>query len=277
MDVIHSIPQIRARLKGEAVAFVPTMGNLHEGHLALVRMARQRGSCVVVSIFVNRLQFGPHEDFSRYPRTFEEDCARLAKLGVDVVFAPDDQELYPEPQQFLVEPPPVANTLEGVFRPGFFRGVATVVLKLFNIVQPWLAVFGKKDYQQLHIIRAMVRQLALPVEILAGETLRSQDGLALSSRNQYLSPEERVEAVRLYQVLSQIKHVVEAGNPHYSELETEAREVLDKRGWIVDYVALHNSVTLDPAKPGERDLVVLGAAKLGGTRLIDNLEIRAQG
>lgn len=276
MDIITTIAETRARLKKEtAVAFVPTMGNLHEGHLALVRIARQRESCVAVSIFVNRLQFGPNEDFDRYPRTFEEDCARLQRLGVDVVFAPDEKEFYPEPQRFLVAPPPVANILEGAVRPGFFQGVATVVLKLLNVIQPQAAVFGKKDYQQLHIVRTMVRQMALPVEIIGGETVRAADGLALSSRNRYLSSEQRAEAVRLYQALTRVKEAVEAGDANFAGLEAEARRRLDKKGWEVDYVALHNQGALERAKPGDRDLVVLGAARLGGTRLIDNLEIRA--
>ncbi|MHB1590548.1 MAG: pantoate--beta-alanine ligase, partial [Sulfuricella sp.] len=182
MQIISTTQELRDRLKSEpSVAFVPTMGNLHQGHLALVRQAREHGRCVVVSLFVNPLQFGPNEDFANYPRTFEQDCEKLAGLA-DVVFAPTVADLYPEPQQVFVEPPPVAGELCGVFRPGHFRGVATVVLKLFNIVQPQAAVFGKKDYQQLHVIRALVRQLNLPLEIVAGETLRAGDSLTLSSR-----------------------------------------------------------------------------------------------
>lgn len=278
MDIIRTIAETRARLKKEAsVAFVPTMGNLHEGHLDLVRIARERAACVAVSIFVNRLQFGPNEDFDRYPRTFAADCAQLEGLGVNVVFAPDEKELYPEPQQFLVEPPPVADILEGKFRPGFFRGVATVVLKLLNIIQPKIAVFGKKDYQQLHLARALVRQMALPVEIVAGETVRASDGLALSSRNRYLGPAERAEAVRLYQALTGVKVAVEGGDANFPGVMEGARKLLDKHGWNVDYVALQKQATLEPAQPGDTDLVVLGAAKLGGTRLIDNLEIRAPG
>ncbi len=274
MRIAPTIAEARALLRGKGdVAFVPTMGNLHEGHLALARIARERAPVVAASIFVNRLQFAPHEDFGRYPRTFAEDCARLEELGVDVVFAPDEQELYPRPQQVLVEPPPVADTLEGEFRPGFFRGVATVVLKLFNIVQPRYAVFGKKDYQQLFIVREMVRQLDLPVEVLAGETERAADGLALSSRNQYLGPAERAEAPRLFQTLQWVGDQVRAGNRDFRGLEEKAQKNLDECGWNVDYVALRQQGTLGPAEPGDRELVVLAAARLGGTRLIDNAEV----
>lgn len=273
MQVISGVQELRGRLKGEvSVAFVPTMGNLHQGHLALVRQAREHGRCVVVSIFVNPLQFGPNEDFAKYPRTFEEDCAKLGDLA-DVVFAPTVGELYPEPQQVFVEPPPVASELCGTFRPGHFRGVATVVLKLFNIVQPQAAVFGKKDYQQLQVIRAMVRQLNLPLEIVAGETLRAADGLALSSRNGYLSTEERAEAVRLPRNLERIKESIVAGRTDYSGLEREAVADLEAHGWRSDYVAVRNAHTLAPAASGDADLVVLAAAWLGRTRLIDNVEI----
>jgi len=248
------------------------MGNLHQGHLALVQQAREHGCCVAVSIFVNPLQFGPNEDFAKYPRTFEQDCAKLEGLA-DVVFAPTMEDLYPEPQQVYVEPPPVASELCGSFRPGHFRGVATVVLKLFNIVQPQAAVFGKKDYQQLHVIRAMVRQLNLPVEIVAGETLRAGDNLALSSRNGYLSTEERAEAVRLYRNLALIRESIVAGNLDFPALERAADADLEVHGWRVDYVSVRAAVSLTPAKAGDVNLVVLAAAWLGKTRLIDNLEI----
>ncbi|HSD60171.1 MAG TPA: pantoate--beta-alanine ligase [Burkholderiales bacterium] len=274
MHVAPTIAEARTLLSGRGdVAFVPTMGNLHEGHLALARIARERAPVVAASIFVNRLQFAPHEDFGRYPRTFAEDCAKLERLGVDVVFAPDEQELYPRPQQVLVDPPPVGNTLEGEFRPGFFRGVTTVVLKLFNIVQPRFAVFGKKDFQQLFIVREMVRQLDLPVEIIGGETERARDGLALSSRNQYLTPAERAEAPRLYETLQWVKARAEAGHRDYRGIEARAKKNLDECGWNVDYVALRQQGSLEPAGPGDRDLVVLAAARLGGTRLIDNVEV----
>lgn len=274
MDVVTTAAALRARLAGQArVAFVPTMGNLHQGHLALVRQARELGAPVVASIFVNPLQFGPSEDFATYPRTFDADCAQLEALGTDVVFAPELAEMYPQPQSFFVTPPPMADTLEGAFRPGFFRGVATVVLKLFNLVQPRVAVFGKKDYQQLAVIRRMVAEFNLPIEVAAGETVRADDGLALSSRNGYLSPAERAEAPRLYRVLAQVKAAVEGGARDYRGLEKEARMTLDKHGWSTDYVALQQQDTLAPAEPGDRALVVLGAARIGKTRLIDNLEI----
>ncbi|MHB1292756.1 MAG: pantoate--beta-alanine ligase [Sulfuricella sp.] len=273
MQIISTTQKLRGRLKSEpSIAFVPTMGNLHQGHLALVRQAREQGRCVVVSIFVNPLQFGPNEDFAQYPRTFEQDCEKLAGLA-DVVFAPTVEDIYPEPQQVFIEPPPVANELCGAFRPGHFRGVATVVLKLFNIVQPQAAVFGKKDYQQLHVIRAMVRQLNLPVEIVAGETLRAGDNLALSSRNGYLSAEERTEAARLYRNLVQIRESMLAGNRDFSVLERGAIADLEAHGWRVDYVSVRNAATLLPAAPCVAGLVVLAAAWLGKTRLIDNLEI----
>ncbi|HEX6828763.1 MAG TPA: pantoate--beta-alanine ligase [Burkholderiales bacterium] len=274
MHIAPTIAETRALLRGGGdVAFVPTMGNLHAGHLALVRIARGLAPRVAASIFVNRLQFAPHEDFNRYPRTFADDCARLETLGVDLVFAPDERELYPGPQEVLVEPSPVAGMLEGEFRPGFFRGVATVVLKLFNIVQPRFAVFGKKDYQQLFIVREMVRQLDLPVEIVAGETERDPDGLALSSRNQYLSPRERQEAARLHKTVQWVKREVEGGRYDFRSIEAQASKNLDESGWNVDYVALRKRSTLAPAEPGDRQLVVLAAARLGATRLIDNVEV----
>lgn len=273
MQIISTTQELRDRLKSEpSVAFVPTMGNLHQGHLALVRQAREHGRCVVASIFVNPLQFGPNEDFASYPRTFEQDCEKLEGLA-DIVFAPTVADLYLEPQQVFVEPPPVAGDLCGAFRPGHFRGVATVVLKLFNIVQPQAAVFGKKDYQQLHVIRAMVRQLNLPVGIVAGETLRAGDNLALSSRNGYLSAEERTEAVRLYRNLAQIRESIFAGNRDFSVLECGAAADLEAHGWRVDYVSVRAADSLAPAQAGEMNLVVLAAAWLGKTRLIDNLEI----
>jgi pantoate--beta-alanine ligase len=274
MLICPTIASVRERLAGEPrVAFVPTMGNLHDGHLELVRTARRHAQCVVASIFVNRLQFAPHEDFDRYPRTFAGDCASLEKLGVEVMFAPDENELYPAPQRVMVEPPPVANTLEGAFRPGFFRGVATVVLKLFNIVRPHVAIFGKKDYQQLFIIRRMVRELDLPMDIVPVDTCRESDGLALSSRNQYLNQDERAEAPQLYTMLNWIRREIESGNHAFKTLENQARSVLDNRGWNVDYVAVQQQETLDSARSTDRNLVVLGAARLGGTRLIDNVEV----
>ena len=255
------------------VGLVPTMGNLHEGHLALADLAKASADCVVATIFVNRLQFGANEDFARYPRTFAEDCAKLEARGVNVVFAPEERELYPEPQAVFVEPPPVATELCGAFRPGHFRGVATVVAKLFNIVQPDVAVFGKKDYQQLIIIRTLVSQLNLPIEILAGETVRSEDGLALSSRNNYLSAEERKEAPRLYANLLRIKEAIAAGRRDFAELCEETTGDLADHGWKVDYVSVRNREALQPAGARDRALVALATAWLGRTRLIDNIEI----
>lgn len=265
MQVLDNIAALRRAVsQAGPVAFVPTMGNLHEGHLSLVRLARREARAVAVSIFVNRLQFQPSEDFDRYPRTFERDCEMLAAEGVEIVFAPDERTLYPEPQTYRVQPPPLAAELEGRFRPGFFEGVTTVVLKLFNCVQPVAAVFGKKDYQQLIIVRGMVRQLALPIAIVPGETLREADGLAMSSRNGYLSAEERREAPRLHQVLRNVKQGLPAA---------DAVRQLVQAGWQPDYVEIRRKADLAPPQPGDSDLIVLAAARLGTTRLIDNLEL----
>ena len=265
MRVVRHIEDLRrATAAMPGLAFVPTMGNLHDGHLALVRLARARARHVVVSIFVNRLQFGPNEDFDRYPRTFEADCEKLAAAAVDLVFAPDETVLYPEPQQFIVEPPAIAGELEGKFRPRFFHGVVTVVLKLINCVHPGTAVFGKKDYQQLTIVRAMMRQLNLPVEIVAADTVREPDHLALSSRNAYLSPAERAEAPRLFRALESIA----SG----TATREDALRGLAAASWKPDYVEVRRRSDLAPPQPRERDLVVLGAARLGSTRLIDSLE-----
>lgn len=273
MEIHNTVASLRQRLSwADRVVFVPTMGNLHEGHIELVRLARQHGDCVVVSIFVNPLQFGQNEDFACYPRTFEADCAKLEGLA-DVVFAPQVGELYPVEQTVFVEPPPLAGELCGAFRPGHFRGVATVVLKLFNIVQPHAAVFGKKDYQQLAVIRALTEQFNLPIEIVAAETSRADDKLALSSRNGYLSETERREAVRLYRNLDAIRTALQAGERDYAGLEQAARNDLENHGWKVDYVALRNAATFAPAGLEDRELVVLGAAWIGKTRLIDNLDI----
>jgi pantoate--beta-alanine ligase len=274
MELIRTIAELRERLRNEkGVACVPTMGNIHEGHLSLVRIARQHAPLTVTTIFVNRLQFGQNEDFDKYPRTLEEDCAKLEAAGNHLVFHPDERQMYPEPQLFHVEPPAIANKLEGRFRPGHFRGVATVVLKLFNIVQPHVAVFGKKDYQQLAIIRHMVDQLALPLRIVPAETVRAQDGLALSSRNRFLSPEERAEAPRMHAVLKRVKEQVESGDRNFEAIEFGADAELARHGWRVDYVVVRSRRTLMQPESHERELVALGAAKLGKTRLIDNLEI----
>ena len=276
MQIHSSIADLRQALKGHRrIAFVPTMGNLHAGHIALMKQARQLGDLVVASIFVNRLQFGPSDDFDRYPRTLEADCAQLVAAQVDVLFAPAESDLYPTAQQYYVDPPEVQHQLDGEFRPGHFRGVATVVLKLFNIVQPQCAVFGKKDYQQLHIVRHMVSQLSLPLEIVAAETFRAADGLALSSRNRYLSESERAEAPRLHEALAQVRTAVQAGDRNFEALEFAADALLARHGWHVDYVVVRSRRTLMQPTADERELVVLGAAKLGATRLIDNLEILA--
>ena len=277
MRTVHTLAALRAAVTagGRAPAFVPTMGNLHAGHLALVRQARQAGGPVVASIFVNRLQFAPHEDFDSYPRTLEQDAVLLREAGCDLLFAPDETELYPEPQVVKVHPDPaLADVLEGAFRPGFFVRVCTVVLKLFNAVQPRLAVFGKKDYQQLMVVRQMVRQLALPVQVLGGETARANDGLALSSRNGYLSAAERAEAPALAAALRTLAAAVQAGRRDFAALEAEAQSTLTRRGWAPDYVALRRQADLGlPQGGADEALVVLAAARLGRTRLIDNLEI----
>jgi pantoate--beta-alanine ligase len=273
MEVISTIEALRQRLAREsAIAFVPTMGNLHAGHLQLVEIARQRASCVVASIFVNPLQFGANEDLASYPRTLEQDCANLEAAGADIVFTPSVSEMYPVAQQVLVEPSPVANELCGAARPGHFRGVTTVVLKLFNMVQPQVAVFGKKDFQQLFILRDMVQQLNLPIEILAGETARETDGLAMSSRNGYLKPAERMEAPRLYRALLQVVQAAKSGRRDFNAIEAQTAQYLTQLGWIVDYISVRSATTLLPPQPDEQILVALGAARLGKTRLIDNIE-----
>lgn len=275
MQIHPTIDSLRAaRTAAGRVAFVPTMGNLHEGHIALMRQAREHADSVIASIFVNRLQFGAGEDFDRYPRTMQADCEKLAAAGVTHLFAPDETVMYPQPQRYLVAPAPAQTSiLEGEFRPGHFDGMATVVLKLLNIVQPDVALFGKKDYQQLMIITNMVREFALPVQIVAGDTIRAADGLALSSRNGYLSPEERAEAPRLHRVLARIRDAVSAGDHDLLKLETEAYAELSAHGWAPDYIAVRRRADLQPPLHMDDPLVVLAAAKLGRTRLIDNLEI----
>jgi pantoate--beta-alanine ligase len=277
MKVISSIHELRDQLRGQnRTAFVPTMGNLHEGHLSLMRLARQHGDPVVASIFVNRLQFGPNEDFDKYPRTLQDDIEKLQKENVYVLFAPTEKDMYPQPQEYRVHPPHnLGDILEGEFRPGFFTGVCTVVMKLMSCVQPRVAVFGKKDYQQLMIVRAMCNQFALPTEIVAAETVRDENGLALSSRNRFLSDAERAEAPHLAAQLQRVREAILSGNRDIAALEREAMTALAGRGWKPDYISVRKRVDLLP--PGEADadapLVVLAAAKLGATRLIDNLEI----
>ena len=278
MQILRDIPALRRALAAAGpVAFVPTMGNLHAGHASLMGLARRSAPKVVASIFVNRLQFLPAEDFDRYPRTFESDCAKLESEGVDVLFAPHEHEMYPTPQVYRVQPPPVGDELDGAFRPGFFNGVCTVVLKLFNLVQPDYAVFGKKDRQQLKLVRGMVQQFNLPIQIVPGETVRSDDGLALSSRNNYLSPSERSEAPRLYQTLRGVADAIASGRTDYANLEAAGRADLARHGWKVDYIAVRNGIGLRIPHPEGFDhpnlLIVLGAATLGTTRLIDNVDV----
>jgi pantoate--beta-alanine ligase len=274
MRIVHSIAELRSELSAAPKpTIVPTMGGLHDGHLSLIRVARSRGRPVVATIFVNPLQFAPGEDFDRYPRNLARDAELLAGEGCDILFAPTESEMYPVPQAYKTYPPhELADILEGRVRPGFFTGVCTVVLKLFNIVQPGIAVFGKKDYQQLVIVRDMVRHLALPIEVISGETIREPDGLAMSSRNGYLSTVERREAVQLYVALQRVADAIRSGRNEWRGLERQATDDLLERGWKPDYVAIRRQFTLgDPAN--NVPLVILGAAKLGTTRLIDNLEL----
>ncbi|KGG97307.1 pantoate--beta-alanine ligase [Comamonas thiooxydans] len=278
MQIVHTIADLRAALAGRGrPAFVPTMGNLHEGHLSLVRQARQHGDVTVASIFVNRLQFLPHEDFDSYPRTFDADCAKLEAEGCDIVFAPREKDLYPEPQTFKIQPDAqLADILEGHFRPGFFTGVCTVVMKLFQAVFATTgggtAVFGQKDYQQLMVIRRMVQQFALPIEIIGCATARADSGLALSSRNGYLSDEQRVQAMALSQALKALADAARQGG-NLADLEAQAMAALRAKGWEPDYLSVRQRSDLQaPADARSGDLVALGAARLGSTRLIDNLE-----
>jgi pantoate--beta-alanine ligase len=288
MQLVHTIEDLRTALRPfNSPAFVPTMGNLHDGHLNLVRSAKPLGDVVVSSIFVNRLQFAPNEDFDSYPRTLTADCERLEQAGCDIVFAPLEKELYPVPQQFKVHPPgELADILEGHFRPGFFIGVSTVVMKLFQCVfseakGPRYALFGKKDYQQQMVIKRMVQQYAMPITVIAGETQRAPDGLALSSRNGYLNERDRAEAIQLSLALRTLARealaAAEAMPQQLPSLESRAMHALAARGWQPDYLTVRRRADLLP--PRTRDaitpesLVVLGAARLGSTRLIDNFEI----
>jgi pantoate--beta-alanine ligase len=286
MQILHTSAELRSALAGLAPVLVPTMGNLHAGHMRLIERAvaektAGRASVVVASIFVNRLQFLPHEDFDSYPRTLAADCAKLQTAGCDIVFAPSEADLYPEPQGFKVQlPAEMADILEGAFRPGFFTGVCTVVSKLFNLVQPCSAVFGKKDYQQLAVLRAMVRQMAMPIEIIGVETERAEDGLALSSRNGYLSPAEREQATALNQILRWLIAQTQAGRRDWQALEAQAIAVLKTKGWQSDYLTIRQQSNLlpvltenaDKPAPEATQLVALGASRLGQTRLIDNIE-----
>ncbi|MBF5039228.1 pantoate--beta-alanine ligase [Methylophilus sp. 13] len=282
MQVCHSVRELRAFLARHPqarVGFVPTMGNLHAGHCQLVTQAKQLAEIVVVSIFVNPLQFGVNEDFGNYPRTLAADCEQLEAVGADVVFAPTVTEMYPDfdgqdlRQAVVIQPPALANELCGASRPGHFVGVATVVAKLFNMVQPQVAVFGKKDYQQLMVIRALVRQLNFNVEIVAGETVREPSGLAMSSRNGYLSATEKTQAAQLYQQLQRIKQALLAGQRDYASLCAQAVAGLNQQGWQVDYVDIRRQTDLTLPDANDQAWVVLAAARLGGTRLIDNCEV----
>lgn len=278
MHIYSTVADLRAALaqsrqQSRRIAFVPTMGNLHAGHISLMQQAREHADCLVASIFVNRLQFGVGEDFDKYPRTFEADCAQLRAAGVDFLFAPTEADLYPQPQSYVVEPAEIQFLLEGECRPGHFRGVATVVMKLFQIVQPDVALFGKKDYQQLMVLRNMVDQFMLPITVIGGETVRAEDGLALSSRNGYLSTTERAEAPRLQQVLQGIRQAVLAGNHDYAALCREAARTLDSHGWKTDYISIRRQQDLALPGPADTDLVIVAASRLGTPRLLDNLEI----
>lgn len=275
MKIIHTIKELREwRNSVQDVAFVPTMGNLHNGHLSLVAHAKQAAKHVVVSVFVNRIQFGEGEDFDQYPRTLEQDAEKLAKLDVDVLFAPDERELYPNGvQNYFVEPPALQNELCGAFRPNHFRGVTTVVSKLFHLVEPNIACFGKKDYQQLTIIRGMVADLNMNIRIIGVPIERDTDGLALSSRNQYLSTDERAAAVFLYQQLQHIAQQLRSGSRDFTVLEQAATQTLTQHNWRVDYVSIRDAGSLNTAQTQDTKLVILAAAHLGKTRLIDNIEV----
>ena len=278
MQVINTIDELRRALKNQSnIAFVPTMGNLHAGHIQLVEVAKQLAECVVISIFVNPLQFGPTEDLASYPRTLEADCEKLKAAGASIVFTPSVEEMYQDfdginlNQTMSITLPSIANELCGASRPGHFAGVATVVMKLFNMVQPSIAVFGQKDFQQLFIIKQMMKQFNLPINIIGVDTVREPSGLAMSSRNGYLTNEQRAVASQLNTALQGIVQSVKSGNKNYSQLEQQAKSTLSSQGWVADYISIRSNLTLQPARSTDIDLVVLGAAKLGNTRLIDNL------
>jgi pantoate--beta-alanine ligase len=279
MQIINIISELRDALNlQDNIAFVPTMGNLHSGHIQLVEVAKQHATCVVVSIFVNPLQFGPSEDLASYPRTLQADCEKLQAAGASIVFTPSVKEMYADfdgknlNQTMTITPPPIANELCGASRSGHFSGVATVVMKLFNMVQPSVAVFGRKDFQQLFIIKQMVKQFNLPINIIGIDTVRDPSGLAMSSRNGYLSDAQRASASQLNSALQSIVESVKAGNNNYLELEHKIKNTLNNEGWLVDYISIRSSLTLLPATGNDIQLVVLGAAKMGETRLIDNIE-----
>lgn len=285
MQIIHTVSELRASLNTQtSIGFVPTMGNLHAGHIHLVTLAKQRTRCVVVSIFVNPLQFGANEDFGSYPRTLEADCEKLEAAGADIVFAPTVTEMYPDfdgknlNQSMTITTPPIADALCGASRPGHFSGVATVVMKLFNMVKPNMAVFGKKDFQQLFIIKEMVKQFNLAIEIIEGETMREASGLAMSSRNGYLNEAQRAQAAQLNGVLQAAVQQLKSSHQDFLSLENQAAAQLSQSGWEVDYISIRSALTLLPAQVKDKQLVILGAAKInnhqaGKTRLIDNIEV----
>lgn len=286
MQIIKTTAELSQALANQnAIAFVPTMGNLHAGHIQLVKLAKTKNACVVVSIFVNPLQFGVNEDLNKYPRTLDADLEKLKIAEADIVFTPSEQEIYPDfdsssnnpHQSMTIRLPSISNELCGASRPGHFSGVATVVLKLFNLVfsngaSTKIAIFGKKDFQQLFIIRDMVKQFNLPIKIIAGDTMRETDGLALSSRNGYLNPAQKIEAPSLYRALGLIVDAVKKGNTDFATLEAQTTQFLTQLGWIVDYISIRSSETLLPPTSADLKLVVLGAARQGTTRLIDNIE-----
>jgi len=278
ISVCQKALSLAAKTAKKGIALIPTMGNLHAGHLQLVDIAKQHADVIVVSIFVNPLQFGAHEDLANYPRTLEADCEKLKLAGVDIVFTPSVHEIYPNfdgtnlNQEVVIRAPAIANTLCGRSRPGHFDGVTTVVAKLLNIIQPDIAVFGKKDFQQLHVIKSMVAQLNMPVEIIAGETMREASGLAMSSRNGYLTEPQKAQAAFLYATLQNIVQSIQAGETDFLKLQNNAVLQLNNAGWQTDYVAICNSLTLTPATIHDNAFVVLAAAKLGNTRLIDNID-----
>ncbi|GAA5129704.1 pantoate--beta-alanine ligase [Alloalcanivorax gelatiniphagus] len=279
MDILHSVADVRARVAqwrrdGLSVGLVPTMGNLHDGHLSLVHTARDHCDAVVVSVFVNPTQFGPGEDFDAYPRTLDADADRLRDAGVEVLFAPSVDEMYPlGANHTWVDVDGLGDYLCGADRPGHFRGVATVVSKLFHIVQPDVAVFGEKDFQQLAILRRMTEELLFPIRIVGAPIARDADGLAMSSRNGYLSDQERARAPRLQHHLDQARRALETGERDFRELEARTAAALSAEGFEVDYVTVANARTLAPADAGDRDLVIAAAARLGKPRLIDNLAL----
>jgi len=286
MQIVKTAQALSQALASQnAIAFVPTMGNLHAGHIQLVELAKTKDACVVVSIFINPLQFGANEDLSSYPRTLDADLEKLKAAGADIVFTPSEQEIYPDfdastnntHQSIKINLPSIANELCGAARPGHFSGMATAVLKLFNLVffngaKTKIAIFGKKDFQQLFIIRDMVKQFNLPIEIIASETKREADGLAMSSRNGYLTPAQKLEAPSLYRALGLLVDTVKKGNADFASLEAQTTQFLTKLGWIVDYISIRSAETLLPATSADLKLVVLGAARQGTTRLIDNIE-----